>query len=365
MKLGQEQSGMFLTTEYVAKSNVASRRGRLLIASCSSGKYLAEEVMERYRELAIDAGSREDIQYLGNIDTRFSDSDTCVRLKSHVGGADVFLFQALYNPTSDLAVDQNYMAFLIAVRAFKEHGASHVTGIIPYLAYARQDKPTKFMREPTTARLMADLTIASGIDRLVVWDPHCSQIRGFYGAIPVNMLESLTLFLHEFSHFQGRENVIVVAPDTGASKFITHFGRALNLKSAIASKYRPRPEEVEISEIIGDFTGKRIAIILDDMISSAGTIWALVKKLVIEKEIEEVYLGASHNLCVGHAYERLLDLHQNYRLKQVFITNSIPQTSRFKKLSFVSIRSLADPLARTINRIHYDYSVSDVFYRPA
>lgn len=367
MSTAKEHMKEFITEKTVldnSKVSTSSPRGRLLIASCCSGSYLADEVVKRYTELSSEAGKKEDILYLKNIDKRFSDSETCVRLEKHVGGADVFLFQALYDPTSDLTVDQNYMAFLIAARAFREHGAFHITGILPYLAYARQDKPTKFMREPTTARLMADLSIAAGIDRQIVWDPHCGQIKGFYGSIPVNMLESLTLFLQEFERFKGRQDVIAVAPDVGASKFVTHFGRALNLKCAIASKYRPQPEEVVISEIIGDLANKKIAIVLDDMISGGGTISSLVRKLVKEKGIEEVYVGVSHNLCVNNACERLIDLHQNYNLKQVVITNSIPQTKDFQELKFVSVRSLADPLARTINRIHYGYSVSEVFYRP-
>jgi len=298
------------------------------------------------------------------VDKRFSDSETCVRLPMHVSGCDVYLFQSLFDPTSDLTIDQNYMAFLIAARTFREHGANHVTGVLPYLAYARQDKPTKFTREPTTARLMADLSITAGVDRLIVWDPHCGQIRGFYGAMPVSMLESISLFIEEFGSFRGREDVIAVAPDVGASKFVTHFGRALDVKCAIASKYRPLPEEVVIAEIIGDFEGKKTAIVLDDMISNGGTVHALIKKLVSEKGIEEVYVGASHNLCIGRARERLSDLYANHRLKRVIVTNSIPQTGEFQDLPFVSIRCLSDMLSRTINRIHYNRSVSQAFYRP-
>lgn len=357
----------FFTPERFAQEQarrMESTRGRLLIAGCCSGSYLSKSVVERYNELLRAAGSEDEVLHLENLDRRFSDSETCVRLDMHVSGYDVFLFQALLDPTSDRSVDQNYMALLVAARTFREHGANHVTAVIPYLAYARQDKPTKFMREPTTAKLMADLSIAAGIDRVIVWDPHCGQIRGFYGSIPVNTLESLTLFIEEFQRFAHREDVIAVAPDAGASKFVTHFGRALYLKCAIASKYRPRPEEVVISEIIGDFAGKKTAIILDDMISGGGTVYALIRKLVQEQGIEEVYLGASHNLCIGQARERLLALHTDYHLKEVIVTNSIPQTEAFKVLPFVRVRCLSDTLSRTINRIHYNRSVSEVFYRP-
>lgn len=363
----RESKSTFFTPELLAREQAQSMvapRGRLLIAGCRSGSRLSQRVVERYRELLQGAGSQEDVLHLENIDRRFSDAETVTRLEMHVSGCDVYLLQALFDPTSDLRIDQNYMAFLAAVRAFREHGAQHVTGVLPYLAYARQDKPTAFTREATTARLMADLSITAGIDRLIVWDPHCDQIRGFYGGLPVGMLESLSLFIEEFSRFEGRDDVIAVAPDAGRSKFVTHFGRGIDVKCAIAAKYRPEPEVVTISEIIGDFEGKTIAIVLDDMISNGGTMHGLVRKLVEEKGIKEVYLGASHNLCVGKAKERLCDLHENYGLKQVVVTNSIPQTEEFESLPFVTVRCLSDTLARTINRIHYNRSVSEAFYKP-
>jgi len=358
---------LFFTPEDFAREQLrrmVTPRGRLLIAGCCSGSYLSKRVMERYQELLKEQNSESEPHYIENIDRRFSDTETTTRLEVHVSGCDVYLFQALFDPVSGRSIDQNYMAFLIAARTFREHGASQITGVLPYLAYARQDKPTMFTREPTTARLMADLTIAAGLDRLIVWDPHCDQIRGFYGALPVNTLESLSLFIEEFSRYKNRSDVIAVAPDAGASKFVTHFGRALNINCAIASKYRPRPEEVVMADIIGDFEGKKTAIILDDMISNGGTMFSLIQKLVEEKGIKEVYYGVSHNLCVGKARERLADLHENYGLKQVIVTNSIPQTSEFEELPFVKVRCLSDTLARTINRIHYNRSVSEVFYRP-
>lgn len=356
----------FFTPEQFAQEQaqqMESARGELLIAGCCSADYLSTRVVEQYNNLLAKADSHDTVLQLQHIDYQFSDTETCVRLDLHVGGYDVFLIQALLNPNSGRSIDENYMAFLLAARTFRDHGANHVTAVLPYLAYARQDKPTRFMREPTTAKLMADLSLEAGIDRLITWEPHSSQLRGFYGGMPVEMLDSLTLFVEEFRRFQDREDVIAVAPDVGASKFITYFGRALNLRCAIASKYRPRPEEAVITEVIGDFAGKRVAIVLDDMISSGGTVYELIKKLVTEKGIEEVYLGASHNLCMQSAYERLLTLHADYCLKEVVITNSIPQTDQFQELPFVLTRCLSGILSRTINRIHYNRSVSELFYK--
>jgi len=355
----------FFTTNRIARElsqQDESARGKLLFASCRSGHYLAASVVKRYRQQLIQAGHDGNLLYLDQIDYQFSDSETCVRLETDVSGHDVFLFQALYDPNSDRSVDENYMAFLVAARTLREWGANHITAVLPYLAYARQDKPTKFRREPTTAKLMADLSREAGIDRLIVWHPHYSQTQGFYGRMPVDILEALNLFVDEFQHLENRQDVIAVAPDIGASKFVTYFSRALNLKSAIASKHRPKPEETQVTELIGDFSGKRVAIVVDDMISSGGTVDALIKKLVNEKGIETIYVAASHNLCLESARERLATLYGEFRLAKLVTTNSIPQTEQFEALPFVSVLSLADTLSRVINRIHYNRSVTDLFY---
>jgi ribose-phosphate pyrophosphokinase len=357
----------FYTPKQVAREQVQrmeSSRGRLMIASCRSGTDLAHRTIERYKELLTEAGAETQLLHEEEIDYQFANSETCVRLNEHVGGCDVFLFQSLVDPRTAPHIDQNYMAFLIAARTFREHGARHVTAILPYLAYGRQDKPTDFKREPTTARLMADFATVAGIDQIVTWHPHCGQLRGFYGGMPASMLSSLSLFVETFRDFEGREDVIAVAPDAGASKLIQHFCRALELKAAIASKFRPRADEAVVSQIVGDFKGKTTAIILDDELSTGGTLYALVEKLVKETPIREVHFAVSHNRCVPIARDRLLTLHKEYGLCSVIATNSIPQTETFTDLSFFSVKCLSDTFSRTINRIHYSRSVSDVFFRP-
>jgi len=177
--------------------------------------------------------------------------------------------------------------------------------------------------------------------------------------MPVHILESLPLFADEFRRFKGREEVIVVAPDTGASKLVTHFGRLLGLNVAIASKHRPCAEEASITEVIGEFRGKSTAIVLDDMINTGGTAHALIKKLVTEKGIEEVHLAVSHNLCMEKAGERLVELHQRYRLKQLIVTDSIPQNNEFTALPFILIRSLSDTFAHVINSVHFNLPVNE------
>lgn len=337
-------------------------RGRWTIASCRAGAEMGDRIVQHIRSNQVERGSGDDLLYLESVDGQFSDSETIVRLEQDVNGTDVYLIQALLDPISGQSVDQNYMALFIAVRAFREWGANHVTGILPYLAYARQDKPTEHAREPTTANLMADLSLAAGLDRLVTWHPHSPQLQGFYNTIPIVKLESLALFTDVFGRFQNREDVIMVAPDAGASKFVTRIARALNLNAAIASKYRPRPEQASIQEVIGDFTGKTVAIILDDMISSGGTVYALIKELVAKKGIEVVHLGVSHNLCMGVAHERLQELVEKYGLREIVVTNSIPQTKAFRALPGFHVRDVSDVLSQVILQIHQNLPVGGPSY---
>jgi ribose-phosphate pyrophosphokinase len=341
-----------------------SDRGGLLIAACRSGSALASRVTHCYQMLTAQEDGEEaagPVAHEFELDTSFSDSESSVRIESHVSGADVFLFQCLYDPLSSRPVDQNYLALLIAVRAFREHGARHITVLAPYLAYSRQDKPTRFTREPTTARLMADLTASSGADRLVTWHPHSDQLRGFYGPLTVHMLDPLDLFVEIFDEYRGRDDCIVVAPDAGALKLATYFSRRLSIQTAIAAKFRPRPEEVQYSEVIGQFSGKRVALILDDILSSGGTVQSLVRTLVRDKGIREVHLGISHNLCRDIALARIREMHDQYNLRSLVVTDSIPQSAHFTALPNFSVRSLSDTFCRLINRIHYNHSVSELF----
>jgi ribose-phosphate pyrophosphokinase len=356
----------FITPEEHARdlsSGVEPNRGRLLIAACASAVPLAQRVCRRYQELTSARHSSLTVPFLGDIESSFSDSETRIRLEEHVGGADVFLFQYLYDPAGAATVNQNYMAFLIAVRAFREHGASHVSAVLPYLAYSRQDKPTKFKREATAAKLMADLCLEAGMDGLITWAPHSRQIHGFYGRNPIHLLDPLNMFLDVFGEFRSRQDVIVVAPDAGAAKLATHVCRELDISCALASKVRPRPEEVEITDVIGDFRGKKTAVILDDMINTAGTVYHLCVKLVKEKGVESIHLGAGHNLCRPEAFERISALHERFGLARFITTDSIQQTEQFQSLPFFSVRCLDGILSGTINRVHYGRSVSELFYR--
>ncbi|MBD3316458.1 MAG: ribose-phosphate diphosphokinase, partial [Chitinivibrionales bacterium] len=273
---------------FLVDPSAVMRRGPLTIAGCGSGHEIATRIASRYRERESIAGGSTSVSYQGPIDDRFGDGEIRVRLHESVTGHDVYLVQSLSNPREDATVNENYLAFLIAARALREHGARYITGIVPYLAYARQDKPTLFRREPVTASLMAELTRTAGIDRLITWHPHCRQIQGFYGAAQVNLLEPFTFFSNAFAQLKDRDDVVVVAPDAGASKLVTRVSRRLHIGSALAAKHRPRSEQVSSTRLIGDLRAKRCAIVLDDILAGGGTIRAVVDRIAAQSNIEEI-----------------------------------------------------------------------------
>ncbi|MBD3242405.1 MAG: ribose-phosphate diphosphokinase [Chitinivibrionales bacterium] len=355
---------VFVTPERLAQEQthaMTPERGRLVLAACQSGTVLAREIAAAYRQLEQRWAGSGELVLMDDIEYGFTDSETCVRIPSSVSGSDVFLVQSLYNPVRGTSVNENCLPLLIAARAFREHGAKHITAITPYLAYSRQDKPTRFLREPTTARLLADLAVTAGIDRLLTWHPHSKQVHGFYGATPLATLEPIDYFVDLFNHYAGRDDVVLVAPDEGAAKMVTRVAMTLNVSSAIAAKLRSSGGSIESSRLIGDFEGKRVAILLDDIIGSGGTLRAAITGIAERSDIGEFHVAASHNLCLDKAHRMLDELARFRGLARVVVTDSIPQTEQFRTLPFFRVRPLAETLARAVNRIHYSRSLSEVF----
>lgn len=356
-----------MTTDAISfySTDPCTNRGRLVFASLRPANDLTKKIIVRYEQglESVNAiqGESEKLTHLENIDSRFPDGEIHVRLEEDIRGADVYLVQTPAYPDSQSDINQNYLAFFIAAYGIHQAGANSVTAVLPYWPYARQEKATDFEREPITARLLADCAVAAQIKHLITFHPHVSP-QGLYGSIKVDALDSLSMAIDHYKAFAGRNDVIVVAADAGASGFVNHLCApdVLNLGYAIAEKHRPGPGDPIIPNVIGDLGGKKIAIVPDDMISTAGTMYTLIKKLVTENEIEEVYISASHNLCLNQAYERLIDLHENYHLKEVVVTNSIPQSKAFLDLPFLRVKCLSGILALTINAIHYNHSVSAI-----
>jgi len=245
----------------------------VVIAGLRSGNELAEKVYNLYSSRSADP-----VIFLDNIDETFSDHEIKVRLNESVNGKDVFLFQSFFNPQQDNSTNDNIMSFLIAVRAFREHGARSITGVASYLSYARQDKPSDYQREPTTSRMLSDLMTAAGLDRLICLQPHTPQIHGFFGATRLTSISSVPIWSNVFEQYRNSEETIIVAPDIGAAKVVQYIAKNLEVSMAVASKFRPSKEKVEIMEISGDFTGKKRAIIVDYMISTGSTIYEVARQ---------------------------------------------------------------------------------------
>jgi ribose-phosphate pyrophosphokinase len=344
--LGARSIGNTQMCNLIESSGFKKRQtGSPIIASCHASVSLAEKVT---RLMLLN---QEKIIHLSAIDFSFSDSETCVRLPSDVSNSPVYLFQSLYDPNSHDSIDKNYFAFLLAIRALKEWGASSVTGVIPYLAYARQDHTTLGEMEPISARLLADMSSAAGLDRLITFKPHSEATEIFYrdNQITIDQIDCVNFFASVFSPFSGKSNTILIAPDTGSAQFVSSIGQSLDLRTALVRKFRPRAEECIIQEIIGDFSGITDAIILDDMVSSAGTVYNLIKQLKTEHQIDSIYLGVAHNLCFDMALERLIEMNSRFGLKKMVTTNSIPQTPNFASLPFMEVIDISDLLARQIS----------------
>jgi len=335
---------------------IKNNRLPIVIAGLRAGNYLAKEIYEYYSNYS--PGS---VIFLENIDECFSDTEIRVRLEESISGKHVFLFQSFFNPLQPNSVNDNLMSFFIAVRALREHGAKSITGITSYLGYSRQDKPTEYMREATTSRLVADLMIKSGIDRIVCLEPHSPQIHGFFASIPLMNLSAVPIWREVFKKFNGSPDTIIVAPDIGAAKAVKNIAKSLNLPMAVASKFRPSKERVEIMEIVGDFTGKKKAIIIDDIISTGSTIYTVAKMLNETKGIESINIAATHLLGVDNCAKNFRKLQEKYNLDKIYTTNSIPLSMALSNLGCVVQANLAQMYTLVINRMFNDESVSSMF----
>jgi len=268
--------------------------------------------------------------------SRFNDGEIYVKIKESIRGADVYVIQPTSPPTNE-----NLVELLIITDALKRASAKEITAIIPYYGYARQDRKAT-PREPITAKLVADLLTVAGINRVVTFDLHVDQIQGFFN-IPLDNLELIPT-IADYLLDKGIENVVVVSPDTGGAKRARQLAKLLDAPIAIIDKRRPKPGEASIMNIIGEVEGKN-AILVDDMIDTAGTITKAAEALV-EKGAQDVYICATHPVFSGPAVERL----SSDKISEVIVTNTI-QIPEEKKLSKIKIISVASLLAESIRRI--------------
>ena len=318
--------------------NTYVQRGELKLLSGNSNIKLAQSVA---KNLGINL-TEADIN-------KFKDGEISIKINESIRGKDVFIMQPTSAPTND-----NIMELLIMIDACRRASAGYINAVIPYYGYARQDRKTRG-REPITAKLVANLLTVAGANRVITMDLHAGQIQGYFD-IPVDHFSAIRLLSTHFKSFayDKPEEFVVVSPDLGGVRRAREFADYLKLPIAIIEKRRPMPNVSEVMSVIGDFEGKH-AIIVDDMIDTAGTITNAADFLV-ENGAKDVYLVATHGVFSGDAIKKL----QKPSVKEVVITDTIELTEE-KKIDKIVQLSIAPLLAEAIHRINTYESISGLF----
>ena len=296
--------------------------------------------------------AREIAAYLGttvgdSVVNRFNNGEIQVMINESVRGKDIFIVQ----PTCGPIVNDNVMELLIMADAFKRASANHITAVIPYYGYARQDRRARG-REPITAKLMADLLETAGITRVVTIDLHAAQIQGFFN-IPFDHMPGGPL-LAEYIKEKNLENMVVVSPDLGGVSRARGFAEILNAPMAIIDKRRPEPGVAEVMNLIGNVEGKN-CILVDDMVDTAGSLTEGARALK-KFGANEIYACCTHPILTDPALSRIAQSD----ITELVVTNTIPLAPA-KKHPKIKVLSIAPILAETILRIYNDWSVSQLF----
>ncbi|MGB9496320.1 MAG: phosphoribosylpyrophosphate synthetase [Deltaproteobacteria bacterium] len=285
---------------------------------------------------------------LGRASVRtFSDGEVFVEIGENVRGADVFVIQPTCPP-----VDHNVMELLIMVDALRRASARRITAVLPYYGYARQDRKAA-PRVPISAKLVADIITTAGARRVLAMDLHATQIQGFF-SIPVDHLFAAPILLNYLRN-RFPEEVVMVSPDAGGVERTRAFAKRLGAGLAIIDKRRDRPNETQVMNIIGDVKGKT-AVILDDMVDTAGTLCKAAEALK-EHGANEVHACITHPVLSGPAVNRI----RESVLKSLVVTNTIPLREEAQKVDKIKVLSVSDLLGEAIRRIHKDDSVSSLF----
>src|SRR5256885_6071840 len=279
--------------------------------------------------------------------TRFSDGEAYVQIQENVRGADVFAMQPTCRP-----VDEHLMELLLMIDALKRASARRITAVIPYYGYARQDRKDK-PRVPISSKLVADLLTTAGADRALIVDLHAPQIQGFFN-IPVDHLFASPVLVDHFRKMN-LPDLTVVSPDAGGVERARFFAKKMDAPMAIVDKRRTEMNVTEVMHVIGD-VGGRIGLILDDIIDTAGTLVKTAEALSQAGAIK-VYACASHAVLSGDAIDRIA----RSALERVVVTNTIPLTNAGKNEPKIQVLSIAGLLARAIQSIHEETSVSTLF----
>jgi ribose-phosphate pyrophosphokinase len=280
--------------------------------------------------------------------SRFSDCETFCEIRENVRGLDTYIVQPTCSPVND-----NIMELLIMCDALRRASAGSITAVIPYYGYARQDRKVA-PRTPITSKLVADLLVASGVNRVVCVDLHAGQIQGFFN-IPFDHLFALPVFLNDYLKPRFTSDVVFISPDAGGVERTRAYSKRLGASLAIVDKRRERANVSEVMHVIGDVQGKD-CIIIDDLIDTAGTL-CNAAQAVIRFGARSVVACATHGVLSGPAVERI----QSSALNEVVVTNSIPLSEEARNCSKIRVVSIAKLLGEAIRRIHNSDSVSSLF----
>ena len=278
----------------------------------------------------------------------FSDGEVRVQIREHIRGRDVFLVNSTSPP-----VNQNLMELLILVDAVKRASAERITAVLPYFGYARQDRKDK-SRVPITAKLVANLLTAAGADRVLTVDLHCGQIQGFFD-IPLDHLAADAVFVTRLKQEGLKESLTVVAPDMGSVRRARELASRLGAPMAIVDKRRPRENVAEVMHIIGPIEGRN-ALLLDDMIDTAGTLVKAAQALKDQGALS-VRACATHPVFSGRALENI----SKSVLEEVLVCDTIPLSKQAAAIPKIRVLTLAHLIGEALRRIHKDESVSGLF----
>ncbi len=307
----------------------------LKVFTLNSNKALAEEIAQH---IGVSLGK--------NSVMRFSDGEVQINIEESIRGCDVYLIQSTSAPANE-----HLMELLIMIDAVKRASARTINVVMPYYGYARQDRKAR-AREPITAKLVANLLETAGATRVLTIDLHATQIQGFFD-IPVDQLMGVPI-LSDYFGGKGLDDIVVVSPDHGGVVRARKMADRLKAPIAIIDKRRPKPNVSEVMNIVGNIEGKT-AIIIDDIIDTAGTI-TLAANALVEQGAKEVYACCTHPVLSGPAVERI----RNSKIKELVVTNTIDLEEE-KKGANITELSVAELMAEAIIRVHEDASVSTLF----
>ncbi|MEK3800848.1 ribose-phosphate diphosphokinase [Peribacillus sp. FSL H8-0477] len=307
----------------------------LKVFSLNSNFKLAQEIAEA---IGVELGKCSVSQ--------FSDGEVQINIEESIRGCDVYVIQSTSQP-----VNEHLMELLIMIDALKRASAKTINIVMPYYGYARQDRKAR-AREPITAKLVANLLETAGADRVITLDLHAPQIQGFFDIL-IDHLMGVPI-LADYFEAKNLSDLVIVSPDHGGVTRARKLADRLKAPIAIIDKRRPRPNVVEVMNIVGNIEGKT-AILIDDIIDTAGTI-TLAANALVENGAKEVYACCTHPVLSGPAIERI----ENSKIKELVVTNTIalPDEKRTAKIVELSVASL---IGEAIVRVHEEQSVSTLF----